>query len=275
MKTIYIKLIATPTTNDGTKISINTDKPIISVNIDNITLSLAKDQFDFKFEQEIKISDKEINKLEDTTSEIEDEEDIRFKISEGIRNRSVEVLKYLTYYYGITEIKESFSAVGQVEWSLNNKDWFEIVTKYPHKWISGSAIYYLPENLPSLFPHLLKTEPFIAFEFLHKAFNESNPKFSWISATVAAELGFKEFVSKLDNRLSYLITNLPSPPLNKLYNQTLKDLSGEPSPFYSKLYKGYEFRNQIVHNPTTKFAPPFSLEMYLQIVHSAMLNILT
>lgn len=272
MNDINIRYKATPTMVDGTQISIDTDKPKISIEIDGIILTVIKDQFDFLFETKITVSDEELEKLKDVTS-IVGEEDIRVKVSDEMRNKVREILKRLTYYYGIMKIKETFTAIGNVEWSLDEVKWFQIITKYPSKWVPAAGIYYLPENLPSLYPQLLKEEPFLAFEFLHKAFNESNPKFSWISATVAAELAFKEFVSRFEPRFAYLITNLPSPPLNKLYNHTLNELVGVSSPFHSKLKDGYDFRNKIVHNPKTEFNPPFALDMYLQIVQSALLHL--
>lgn len=272
MKQVQIRYSATPNTKNETKVSIDTDENVI-ISLDDVKVTFAKGVFSFLFEQTVELSDDELTKLSDD-SVLKEADDIRLKLTSDLRNKASAIIKRLAYYYSIPDVLDSFTAQGFVEWSLDGNEWKQIYNRYEAKWvIAEGGQYYLPKNLPSWYDKLINIEPLMAFEFLHKAFNEDNHKVSWILATVSAELAFKEFVSRYDSRLSYLITNMPSPPIEKLYGQILQDLTGQQSSFYKELQKGAATRNALIHNPLTEPKLPFPLKDYLMMVRSAILHL--
>ena len=163
-----------------------------------------------------------------------------------------QVLKYLKYFYGIAELDENLHLSGGFEWSLDETVWYPLPEKHETRWLPGGLIYTLDDNLLFWMPKLAERniQPFFAFTHLHAAFSETNTRHQWINATIAAELAFKEFLSQFDNRATTLITQVPSPPLQKLYRDVLKDYTGEESPVHSKLSKGAEKRNALIHRTT-------------------------
>jgi hypothetical protein len=59
----------------------------------------------------------------------------------------------------------------------------------------------------------LHEEPLIAFEHLHEARRHRGTRFTWIEATIAAELAIKEALARLEPRLTPVLLEVPAPPL--------------------------------------------------------------
>lgn len=99
-------------------------------------------------------------------------------------------------------------------WSIDNQNWFN----YPRRlrgYISSRSFTTLSERTSSYIQSYINGhlwEPFIAFQFLDKAKDESNPIFKWINATIAAELAIKEFFIMYDSKFEQFIVEVPSPP---------------------------------------------------------------
>ncbi len=92
-------------------------------------------------------------------------------------------------------------------------------------------------------------EPLVAILHLREAQERRGRRFRWVEATIAAELAIKETLIRLEPKLAPLLLEVPSPPINKLYGVILESACGVRSPFTSKLQKGSEKRNRIVHRP--------------------------
>jgi hypothetical protein len=116
----------------------------------------------------------------------------------------------------------------------------------------------------------LHEEPFIAFEHIHEAKRDRGARFTWIEATIAAELAIKEALSRIEPRLTPLLLEVPAPPLRKLYGAILENVAGERSPYVSKLDKGAEKRNQLVHRPDAIRLDPQEVVDYVAVVDRAI-----
>jgi hypothetical protein len=137
------------------------------------------------------------------------------------------------------------------EWSLDGVRWFSMPGKGFMTNIRIHPRHKLDSKWQDRIQRLLDSteEPLIATEHLHEAQRLRGDRFSWIEATVAAELAIKEALVRLNPALEVLLLEVPSPPLRKLYGTVLEAASGEKSPYVSQLSKGAEKRNHLVHRP--------------------------
>jgi hypothetical protein len=167
----------------------------------------------------------------------------------SLRGFMILILEHLKYFYGVEEIDESINMGETYEWSLDEIGWQMVPDRRETMWVGIGKEYTVGEDFMSWLPWLVKHNviPFFAFRHLHKAFSEQDTRHKWINATIAAELAFKEFLSKFDERTSSLIINVPSPPLKKLYKEVLMEFTGFESPMANQLQKGAERRNSLVH----------------------------
>lgn len=140
---------------------------------------------------------------------------------------------------------------GLNQWSFDGKTWSDFPLR---SFLTGISIHQ-SHNLDEEWSEHIQTildmneEPFIAFQHLHEAQRRRGKRFTWIEATIAAELAIKEALSRLEPKLSTLLFEVPSPPLRKLYGPILESVAGERSPYITELAKGSEIRNKLVHKP--------------------------
>jgi hypothetical protein len=110
-----------------------------------------------------------------------------------------------------------------------------------------------------------------ALRHLHQAYRPDLPRYSWIDCTIAAELAIKEFLIRYRPEWKTLLTEVPSPPLHKLYGTVLEDLTGEKSPVLKELAKGAEIRNRLIHRPgetvSTEEASKYFMDVETAIFH--------
>lgn len=92
-------------------------------------------------------------------------------------------------------------------------------------------------------------EPFVALRHLHRAENEQIPWARWVEATIASELAVKEYLIRKHPRLEVLLLEVPSPPLGVLYGRVLREYGGFEATMKSKMAKGAEIRNKLLHRP--------------------------
>jgi len=116
---------------------------------------------------------------------------------------------------------------------------------------------------------------FTAFKFLYQAYADTNTKFKWINATVAAEQAFKEFISVFDDRTESIMLNVPSPPIEKLYNNVLQAYTGFSSSVYKELQKGAATRNALIHKHKTEAPPLKETNIYIHQVEVAIFELYT
>lgn len=147
----------------------------------------------------------------------------------------------------------------ELRWLTSNPDeWFNNVEEWKiipwqtasTAWRSHSA-HKLNKKWVSHLQLLLDRgeEALLAIDHLHEAERATGPQFQWIEATIAAELAIKEILVRIEPKLEVLLYNLPSPPLDKLYGDVLKSISGESSPFVNVVRDGARIRNYLVHKP--------------------------
>ena len=126
---------------------------------------------------------------------------------------------------------------GASQWSFDGHNWVTLPINIIMTGATLRPTYSLDAewkgHIQAIFD--LHEEPFIAFEHLHEARRGRGARFTWIEATIAAELAIKEALSRLEPRLMPLLLEVPAPPLRKLYGAILKNVAGERSPYVSKL----------------------------------------
>ncbi len=105
-------------------------------------------------------------------------------------------------------------------------------------------------------------EPF-GHELFSEAYSQKsqNPRSALVIAIAAAETAFKQFVQRTSPETSWLLENVPSPPLVKMLKKYLPELPVKrkikgklvfvPKDILKALEEGVEIRNKIVHGATT------------------------
>jgi hypothetical protein len=114
-----------------------------------------------------------------------------------------------------------------------------------------------------------------AMRHLHRAKREREPRHRWIDATIAAELGIKEFLAAYKPELESLLLEVPSPPLRKLYGAVLESYAGKRSPKLKEIANGGEMRNLLVHKPSIQEIGSEEADAYVKDVEIALLHLLT
>lgn len=120
----------------------------------------------------------------------------------------------------------------------------------------------------------LHEEPLIAIEHMHEAQRYRGDRFSWIEASIAAELAIKEALVRLEPLVEVLLLEVPSPPIHKLYGPILKKIAGEKSPHVTALQRGAEKRNRLVHRPEAVHFGPQEVVDYVGTVERAIWHLL-
>jgi len=134
------------------------------------------------------------------------------------------------------------------EWSADQESW---------KWLPSSARAYtkssvrdgLEAHTAKYFQSLLDDDfvPFLGFEHLARARRDTHDRSKCIDAAIAAELAIKECLVRVEPKLGALITEVPSPPMHKLYGVLLKHYSGKPLSPTSRVDKLGQTRNRLLH----------------------------
>ena len=169
------------------------------------------------------------------------------------------VLKLLKYYLNQQNINiddHSTIKVGGFYWTTgdNQKSKRYLPSTIRQKMSIGSPISLSLNHESSVaLQEMLNNgfEPLFAMHHMHRALQESDPRAIWVEATIAAELAIKEVLVRKNPHIKILIEKLPSPPLEVLYKQVLKEYFGEESPYVKIIRDGANKRNTIVHNPFT------------------------
>lgn len=267
---VYFRYLAKLSGIDGLKISSDT---MASFKIGDVEVTLIPEECSFLLKREVELTAEEIAEL-CNTEKLYVNNQTSFKHGEYFFEKIRTILHYLKFFYSIKELNEA-ECHGVPEWSLDEDEWFPISMRFGSKWIPSGIEYLIPDSLLGWMPVLIerKIEPFYAFSFLHAAFREEDDKLKWIIATTAAELAFKEFLARFDKRTGNLITKIPSPPINFLYNKVLFDYTEEHSPFHVELQKGSEIRNNLIHTPNGELHLKGDVAKYLLQVQASILHL--
>jgi hypothetical protein len=183
-----------------------------------------------------------------------------------------EVLKYALRSYSLKERPRPENW----EWSLDGTAWTALTPtttrRTARSWMPSLFDKKLHAKLQSFLDN--ERRPLLdAFRHWHRAEREKNPRYAWIDATIAAELGIKDFLMQFKPDWTTLLTYVPSPPLHILYGKVLESLTGEQSPRLKQLREGAEQRNLLIHRPNQSVTEE-DMDSYLFDVEVALFHLL-
>ena len=162
-------------------------------------------------------------------------------------------------------------AEGRSQWSYDGETWQPISRKV-YATISAYQLGTLDKRWQKIVQKWLEDgeEPLLAMQHLYEAHKSDGLRFKWVEATIAAELAIKEMLIRMEPKLETLLTEVPSPPLKKLYGSVLEAVTGEKSPHRNELDKGAERRNKIVHQPKAEHLDTQEVFDYVSMVGEAI-----
>lgn len=161
------------------------------------------------------------------------------------------VLNAIKYCFKNIELDEEFFRIKGTFWSIDRNDWGRFPGGQVSMAIGTRSVQPLNiESVKILEAYLAKGyDPFLFLSFLHRAKRETNPKYKWIDATIAAELAIKECFINFKPEIEPILLEVPSPPLHKLYGSILEFYTGQRSPRLKEISNGVTIRNKLVHRP--------------------------
>jgi hypothetical protein len=197
------------------------------------------------------------------------------QMSRGLSSAARAVVALLKYHMGHTEIGEGLLASKSDEWRSGSSRWARIPMKLSVA-VTANSITPLNEKTAAMVQSALNHQisPLQAMRHLHRAKNESQPHHKWIDATIAAELAIKEILIRARPDLETLITEVPSPPLDKMYGSIMQQYIGQRSPYVSIIKKGAATRNVLVHTPSTARIDHQEANDYVQAIEVAIFHAL-
>jgi hypothetical protein len=171
-------------------------------------------------------------------------------ITKLLDEASDKVLGLIKYHLNHQELSEELTRGSEIKWSVDRESWKLLPQGVASISLSIHRITLNPEKINNIQKsHNANISPLTAMRHLHRAQKEMQPHHKWIDATIAAELAVKEVLIRANPDLETVLLELPSPPLTKLYGILLEKYLGERSPFVSKIGRGVEVRNRLVHRP--------------------------
>lgn len=218
----------------------------------------------------------EKNNPEDFDSFAPEEKNELCLLTKALEEASDKVLELIKYHLNHQKISEELTRGGKAKWSINGKTWKPLPQGVAAISLSiqrSTLDFTIIENIQKSLDD--KIEPLTAMRHLHRAQKELLPHHKWIDATIAAELAVKEILIRTNPKLETLLLELPSPPLTKLYGKILEDYLGERSPFLSKIGKGVEVRNRLVHRPNEERIDLKDAFNYVDTIEAAIFHLLT
>ncbi len=171
-------------------------------------------------------------------------------------------MRTIIWKLGLANAHNFIRSGNALMWSFNGTEWNSVPGQ-----ISLNISFGLP------FKKEVDSKEFEAIQALltskieqplgHELFSEAwaqkqtNPRSALIIGVAAAEAGFKEFATKMIPEASWILQNIPSPPLKKMLEEFLPNLPVKlkfndksptiPEEILNSLQKGITIRNNIVH----------------------------
>ncbi|OCL26601.1 hypothetical protein U472_11495 [Orenia metallireducens] len=199
-------------------------------------------------------------------------------IRSDLSNASKKVISLIKYLLYCEDLDENLISIQGVFYSVDEENWYHLPMRANIS-VSASLVKKLNKGNIDIIQEYLNNgiKPFLALKHLHRAKTESNPRYKWIDATIAAELAIKEFIIRYQPEIETILLELPSPPLYKLYGRILESMIGERSPKYKELNEGSSIRNKLIHRPEVQKisldkANKYVIDVEIAIYH--LLNIL-
>lgn len=222
-------------------------KPPISVNV-------IPEEKQIESFQEVEVSNELLRALEanDYRNMSENLDSELLEIDSGVQQAAKKVLHLIKYCFNQLRMEDSLMSVKGNFWSKDGTNWNRLhgrlsvaVTAIGKISLNDDSCKWLQEYIDSDY------QPFLALRHLHRARNDSNPRYIWIEATIAAELAIKEFLIRQRPELETLLLEVPSPPIYKMYGAILEAYGGKtlPKKISKALADGAKIRNRLLHRP--------------------------
>ncbi|WP_085505742.1 hypothetical protein [Thalassobacillus devorans] len=187
-------------------------------------------------------------KEEITLESIEENKSIIMEKSLEMHKALEKLMEHIQYNLG-QQFGEPRTILNNAFLAINNSQWvpYEPFSETNIKFSIGTN---LNEESSVVIQNFLNNneEPFLALKHLHRAKEETSPRYMIIEAAIAAELAIKEFLSRKYPHLDGLLEDLPSPPLSKLYGSILKKYHGKKYRA-NAMQEIATMRNKLIHNP--------------------------
>lgn len=116
-------------------------------------------------------------------------------------------------------------------------------------------------------------KPLTSSTFITLARQSTAPQVKWILAAVAAEIGIKEGLVKLDPALETELTARRTPRVEKLFGPYLERITGAASPLARAIQEGADIRNSLVHSAHATMVDGLRAERFLNTVEEALHSI--
>jgi hypothetical protein len=222
-------------------------KPPISVNV--IPSEKQIESF-----QEVEVSNELLRAIEaDNYRNMSENLDSELsEINSGVQQAAKKVLHLIKYCFNQLRMEDSLMSIKGNFWSKDGTNFNRLhgrfsvaATTIRTISLNDDSCEWLQEYIDSDY------QPFLALRHLHRARNDSNPRYMWIEATIAAELAIKEFLIRQRPELETLLLEVPSPPIYKMYGAILEAYGGKPLPkkISNALSDGAMIRNRLLHRP--------------------------
>jgi len=211
-------------------------------------------------ERSIKISDRKLRKLE----KLEDEwqvceiDEMPGVILEIVKDEYKIIIENCRKFYETLRWRMGFSGDAdyinsiKIFWSIHSKNEIEVTKAvFPKSDLVMIVGFNADDYIRLIKDHLDDGEP-LAQYLIREAYElvDSNPKVALLVAVMALEIGVKQFLAYKVPQASWLINEIPSPPIHKIIEEyfpqlQLKVLLNEPELMYIK--KLIMERNKIIH----------------------------
>ncbi|MCG2735795.1 MAG: hypothetical protein L6282_05315 [Candidatus Methanoperedenaceae archaeon] len=181
------------------------------------------------------------------------------------------VLEFIKYFFNNTDLNENLFSRKITYWSIDKAEWKRIGLK-PKAGFDIRQTEPLNEKTSKIIQEYINRDfkPFFGVRHLHRAINETNSRYKWIDATIAAELAIKEFLSRKAPEIKTILMEVPSPPLDKLYGSILEKYAGEESPKKKQIENGAKMRNKLIHKPESMDIDIEKANKYIHDVENAI-----
>jgi hypothetical protein len=161
-----------------------------------------------------------------------------------------EFLAYIQAFDSIFKLDPQLRMRFSFEWTDDLKNYYPVHVQFSTSWMGASLLNVVPDNFLGELSKFITTglPLYKAFRYLYQAYSEDDTRFKWINGTIAAEIAVKEFIGSFDEKLELLLLYMPSPPIDKMYKDIVKEFTGlELETKRKVLQDGANKRNDLVH----------------------------
>ena len=161
------------------------------------------------------------------------------------------------------------------EWSEDEQNWKRLPAQQPPQPLALTIVTNLNLQNHDALRKLVASghKPLTSSTFITLARQSKAPQVKWILAAVAAEIGIKEGLVKLNPALETELTARRTPRIEKLFGPYLEGVTGVASPFARAIQDGADVRNALVHSAHATMVDELQAERFLNTVEEALHSI--